>query len=253
MAHAKIRCIRPRTFICAAALIGAAALLASMELDAVQVAAAADPSAARPRGEAIGSGSADAPTSSVRPAQPASTQTRPTGNPLSAIPLDTLPATRERPLFSPSRRPPPPKFTALDVPGDNSPPPRPTGRSGPSVTLLGTAVSGSGGIGVFIDETTRNVIRLKRGEAHSGWILHWVGRREVRFTKDGTCATLTMRPVPDEPSAQSGDLAAAAADAKTGAHHVLAPPTKPNSRKTLTLPTSAAEAIAERDRIRRER
>src|SRR5262245_45321462 len=30
------------------------------------------------------------------------------GNPLWAIPLRQLPATRERPLFTPSRRPPPP-------------------------------------------------------------------------------------------------------------------------------------------------
>jgi general secretion pathway protein N len=252
MAHAKNCGIRRRTFICGAALIGAASWLAAMELDAVQVATAADPSVAKPHGEAIGSGSADAPTPSVRPAQPALTETRPIGNPLWAIPLDTLPATRERPLFSPSRRPPPPKFTALDV-GDNSPPPRPTGPSGPSVTLLGTAVYGSAGIGVFIDETTHSVVRLKRGEAHSGWILHWVGRREVQFTKDGTWATLAIRPVHDEPSAHSGDPAAPAADAETGARRALAPPTKPASREHSTLPTSAAEAIAERNRIRRER
>src|SRR5258708_33146709 len=44
---------------------------------------------------------------------PAVTEAGSTGNPLWAVPLDALSMTRERPLFSPSRRPPPPVVVAL--------------------------------------------------------------------------------------------------------------------------------------------
>jgi hypothetical protein len=121
------------------------------------------------------------------------------------------------------------------------------------LTLLGTAVYGSAGIGVFVDEATRCVIRLKQGEAHSGWILHSIGRREVQFTKDGKWATRTIRRVHDQPSMPSDNLARPLVDAKTGDGHAPVPPTKPGPRDHLRLPASAAEAMTERDRIRRER
>src|ERR1700739_4453914 len=60
-----------------------------------------------------------------RPAVPI-TQSAPTGNPLWGIPLRVLTATRERPLFSPSRRPPAPPAVAAPAP-----PPRPVAAAKP--------------------------------------------------------------------------------------------------------------------------
>lgn len=48
----------------------------------------------------------------VQPAAPPATALPPTGNPLWAVPLKSLSVTRERPLFSPSRRAPAPPVLA---------------------------------------------------------------------------------------------------------------------------------------------
>src|ERR1700756_873862 len=50
-----------------------------------------------------------------RPAVPVAREHGPSGNPLWGIPLRVLTATRERPLFSPSRRPPAPPAVAAPV------------------------------------------------------------------------------------------------------------------------------------------
>ena len=73
---------------------------------------------------------------------PAGTGTKPRGpiaNPLWAIPLSKLSATRERPIFSPTRRPPPPAVIAPAVaPLAKRPVSRPPLR--PELTLIGTVI-----------------------------------------------------------------------------------------------------------------
>lgn len=104
-----------------------------------------------------------------------------TGNPLWAIPLESLSSTRERPLFSPSRRPP---AQAIAAP----PPPKP--RAAPVVmeqlqlTLVGTVIGGSEHIGIFLDNATRNVVRLQVGQEAAGWTLRDVQARTATFKKD---------------------------------------------------------------------
>src|SRR5262249_28882248 len=72
-----------------------------------------------------------------RPAVPLAQQ-GPTGNPLWGIPLRVLTATRERPLFSPSRRPPAPPAVAAPAP----PPPVVAAKAPepdhPPLTIVGT-------------------------------------------------------------------------------------------------------------------
>src|SRR5205085_12702922 len=94
-----------------------------------------------------------------------STSERPrelSGNPLWAIPLSTLSATRERPLFTPSRRPPapaiagPPPVEPVAAPA--APPPEP---DRPQLTLVGAVAGDSGGIAIFIDQATNDVVRLR--------------------------------------------------------------------------------------------
>jgi general secretion pathway protein N len=103
-----------------------------------------------------------------------------TGNPLWAISLESLSFTRERPLFSPSRRPPAQAIVA--------PPPPP--RAAPVVpeqlqlTLVGTVIGDNEHIGVFLDQATRKVVRLQVGQGAAGWILRDVEARTATFKKD---------------------------------------------------------------------
>ena len=129
----------------------------------------------------------------VRRASPAARENVPIGNPLWAVPLQSLSVTRERPLFSPSRRPPPPAVVAAPyVPPVLRPPPKPPEPDHPLLTLLGTVAGKTEGFGIFIDDTTKSVVRLKTGEGHAGWILQSVRGREVTFDKDRITATLSL-------------------------------------------------------------
>jgi|GEM_PF-918312 len=126
-----------------------------------------------------------------RPAVPL-TQQAPTGNPLWGIPLRVLTVTRERPLFSPSRRPPAPPVVAAP------PAPRPVAvvkppePDHPLLTIVGTIVGSSDAIAVFIEQATNNIIRLHTGQDHDGWVLRSVHGREATFEKKELHATLAL-------------------------------------------------------------
>src|SRR5881396_2769728 len=64
----------------------------------------------------------------------------PSGNPLWAIPLSALTATRERPLFLPSRRAPAPAVANTPVVAA-PPPPSPAQPEQPPLTLVGAIAS----------------------------------------------------------------------------------------------------------------
>jgi hypothetical protein len=116
------------------------------------------------------------------------------GNPLWAIALTDLPETRARPLFSPSRLPPTAPVLAALTSAPAIPAPRPkAGPDHPLLTLVGTIVSRSVEIGLFVDETSHDVIRLKAGETRDGWTLSSVVGRSAFFQKDGhPAATLVL-------------------------------------------------------------
>jgi general secretion pathway protein N len=128
------------------------------------------------------------------------------GNPLWAIPLGELSETQARPLFSLSRRPAAvPVAVALPVPPPHAGPPSKREPDHPSLTLLGTIVGESVEIGVFVDEASHDVIRLKTGEAHDGWTLHAVAGRAATFEKEGSRAATLVLPAPRaEAAAASG-------------------------------------------------
>lgn len=114
------------------------------------------------------------------------------GNPLWAVPLRALSVTRERPLFSASRRPPEPPAVAIAEP---PPPPRaPPPPSKPSLVLLGTIIGGASRIGIFLDEATTKTMRLMVGESHDGWVLSAVTAADARFEAADRAATLVLRP-----------------------------------------------------------
>jgi general secretion pathway protein N len=149
------------------------------------------------------------PTARVPSAPPA--QEGAAATPLAAIPLDSLRATRERPVFSESRRPP---AVVVAAPVHAFEPPVPAEPSEPdslALTLIGTAVGSEETVAILLDSASRHVIELRIGEAESGWTLRSVTPKTTTFEKDDREVTLSM-PKPGAPSA-SGDEAPVGADA----------------------------------------
>ena len=112
-----------------------------------------------------------------------------TGNPLWAIPLKDLTATRERPIFSPLRRRPVASTTVDMLP---SPPARPPKPESPQLSLVGTVTGDRRGFGIFLDHSANIVLRLKTGEEHRGWILREVRNRKIVLEKGNTTSVLTL-------------------------------------------------------------
>jgi general secretion pathway protein N len=112
-------------------------------------------------------------------------------NPLWAIPLSALTATRDRPLFSASRRPPPPAVAPVAI-VRAPPPPRPAEPEKPSLVLVGTIVGDPDSFGIFIDQTSKSALRLRVGEQHDGWTLRSVQKREATLVKDQQSALVAM-------------------------------------------------------------
>lgn len=120
-----------------------------------------------------------------RGTQPASARR---GNPLWVTPLHSLPATRERPVFTPSRRPPA-LFQLAAIPPSS---PVVAGPRRPALALVGVIVSGADGIAIFRDETTKAAVRLRSGESHAGWTLRSITGREATFEKGRDIATISL-------------------------------------------------------------
>jgi general secretion pathway protein N len=132
-------------------------------------------------------------------------QAEPRGNPLWAIPLSSLTATRERPIFLPSRRPPAPAVAGPPPAPVRPPPPPPAEPDRPRLALVGAVAGDSEGIAIFLDQTTRGIVRLRTGENHSGWILRSVKGREATLQKDRETVLLAL-PAPSEPEGAPGTV-----------------------------------------------
>jgi hypothetical protein len=113
-------------------------------------------------------------------------------NPLWAISLDQLSNTRQRPLFALTRRPPP---AMVIVPIAAAPIVVPPPPEQPQLSLVGAITGDEDGIGLFIEQSTRKVFRLKIGEAHEGWILRSIRSRAVSLEKDGRLVVVEMLPI----------------------------------------------------------
>jgi general secretion pathway protein N len=122
------------------------------------------------------------------------------GNPLWTLPLKQLSMTRERPIFSPSRRPPPPPTPTFVAPVAVRQPVKPPEPERPTVALLGTIIGASTDdqIGVFLDSATQSVIRLRVGEDHQGWVLRLIKAREATLVKNGEEAVVLQLAAPGD-------------------------------------------------------
>ena len=110
------------------------------------------------------------------------------GNALWAMPLSSLTATDERPLFSPSRRPPPAVIELASA----QPTPLVDQPRRPLLSLVGAIAGDSDGIGIFVDEATKRVIRVKTGESYAGWTLRSVTTREATLQRDRENAVFSL-------------------------------------------------------------
>lgn len=96
-------------------------------------------------------------------------------NPVAALSLEQLSATRERPLFSPIRRvpaapepPPPPVAAAPEAP----PPP-------PTLTLFGIVMHPEGARALVRAAASNDLLRLRLGDMVDGWEVAEIGRTEL--------------------------------------------------------------------------
>jgi hypothetical protein len=164
----------------------------------LSMAAGVAPARSEPLGVDSQAGAADTPSSKLA-------EDRARGNPLWAIPLNTLTATRARPIFSPSRRPLPAIVAAPYVP----PPPAstPVEPDRPQLTLVGTVTGEQEAFGVFQDQTLNKIIRLKLGDLHGGWILRQVRGREVMLQKNDEIIFLALPPPGTKPAVSGTQVA----------------------------------------------
>jgi general secretion pathway protein N len=121
------------------------------------------------------------------------------GNPLWTVPLSALTATRERPLFTPSRRPAMQAAPAaiVNVPAPAPPPAEPEQLG---LRLLGTIAGREGGFAICLNLATNEVVRVRTGDSFEGWTLRAIRGREAMFEKASRQAALAL-PSPDDPRA----------------------------------------------------
>ena len=183
---AVIRLMRPLGAI----LVISSALAARAAADPIDDRADFRPQVEAGSPAAEGSGVADAAHSGAGLA-PSPNATPRAGNPLWAIPLSALAATRDRPLFSASRRPPivavpivapPPKQEALAPP----PPERPL------LTLVGTIVSRKASVAMLQGSNTEAISRLRVGQENDGWLIRGIGLRSIVVEKGAQSVELGL-------------------------------------------------------------
>jgi general secretion pathway protein N len=170
---------------------------------ALAVRAAADPvdEPVRPAPEIEGASATegtgvadDARLSEAPPAPDQSAKPR-VGNPLWSVPLSALSATRDRPLFSVSRRPPivavpvaaPPQTQEAVAP----PPPE-----RPLLTLVGTIVSPRASLALLQGSSSEAISRLRIGEENDGWQVRGIDLRSIVVVKGAQSVKLDL-PRPD--------------------------------------------------------
>ncbi len=107
-------------------------------------------------------------------------------NPLEAQPLDRLSATRNRPLFSPTRRPtpPPPPPPPEQAPVAVVPQP-------PNLTLVGIVLDDEGARALIRSSATK-ADRVQIGDDIGGWKVAQIDGRRLVLSFDGRFATFTL-------------------------------------------------------------
>jgi len=106
-------------------------------------------------------------------------------NPLEALSLERLSATRDRPLFSPTRRPVAPPPPVEQAPAVSAPPPP------PSVTLFGIVLDDEGARAI-VRSGADKVDRVQIGDHIGGWMVSQIEGRRLVLSLHGRFATFTL-------------------------------------------------------------
>jgi hypothetical protein len=187
---------------------GAAIAIAVAGVFAVQAVGLAEPQSYQVADAAIETESAKPDMSGETRADPGSPQPEisTSGNPLWAIPISKLSATRDRPLFSASRRPRTPTVAAAPVSAPVAA--KPVAQL-PPFTLVGTIISEKNRIAIFFDPTSKIATGVREGERASGWTLRSVGSRSAVLEGNDRMVTLDLpEPAADGTSLADGSFAA---------------------------------------------
>jgi hypothetical protein len=109
-------------------------------------------------------------------------------NPVAAQSLAQLSSTLDRPLFSPSRRPPapppPPVAQAAAPPAPPLPP--------PNLVLFGVVMDGEGARAVVRSGVDKKLVRAQIGDEIDGWKVSQIDGRKVVLSLDGRFATFKL-------------------------------------------------------------
>ena len=111
-------------------------------------------------------------------------------NPVAALALDGLAATRERPLFSPTRRPLPPSPAAVVVAA--SPPPPPPVAPPPDLALYGIIEDATGARAIVRPKEDAKVTSLRVSDEVEGWKVASIEPRQLVLSLEDRSVTFTL-------------------------------------------------------------
>jgi hypothetical protein len=111
------------------------------------------------------------------------------GTPVAEISLDRLSATRNRPMFSPSRRPPAP--AAIAARAEQAPQPLPLS-SPPGVALFGTVVGAQDARAFIAMGAADRIIGVRPGDDISGWTVTAITQRNLVLSRAEQSVTFTL-------------------------------------------------------------
>ena len=183
---AVLRLMRPLGAI----LMMSSALAARAPADPIDDRADFRPPIAAGSSAAEGGGSAAAAPSGASLAPNTGARSR-AGNPLWTVPLTALSATRDRPLFSASRRPPVVAAPVIAPPPKQAPlaPPPP---ERPLATLVGTIVSREASFALLQGSNADAISRLRVGQQNDGWLIRGIGLRSIVVEKGAESVELNL-------------------------------------------------------------
>ncbi|MGD0719789.1 MAG: hypothetical protein ABR970_01915 [Roseiarcus sp.] len=141
-------------------------------------------------------------------------------NPLDTLRLEDLTATRDRPLFAPTRRPPPASPVRVEAPTPEAPTPgeEVVALAPPPFDLIGAVVGKGKAFALLRNRATNKVVRLRPGDDAEGWRVGAIGVRSVALERDGREESLAL--AAPQPVAATAEVAGEPGHAES----VAAPP-----------------------------
>lgn len=112
-------------------------------------------------------------------------------NPMSAVSIEELAATNQRPLFSPSRRPMTEPVAPVVV-AETPPLPQPSPPDPAPFVLVGTVTGAQTRIAIVQLAGTGEVVTLAPGATQDGWSVRAVAARSISVAKEGRAEDIAL-------------------------------------------------------------